>query len=103
MVRNLSWSIAVIMYVVGNIIEYISKQDEINNLQGAEMFAYEIGVYKFHTPEIAFIFIVLAISVFILGCIISGILCRCNNCGSGVMTRYGSIYEYCPKCGRKVE
>ena len=102
-IRTLCCITSIIMFLIGNIIEYFSNQNEISNLRGSDVFAYELGVFRFHTPGIVYVFIISALIIYILGNIIGSILCRCNNCGNGVMSRYGSIYDYCPKCGRKIE
>ena len=49
------------------------------------------------------IFIPSLILIMFIGRIISIFLCKCCNCGHSVMTQYGSLYDYCPKCGKKVK
>lgn len=98
----LSNVIGAILFITGIVIDYISKANEINNLKKTGNIAYEMGVYEFHTNNIGVIFMIVAVFIYIIGGIISFFLCKCSNCGHSVMTQYGSLYDYCPKCGKKV-
>lgn len=102
-ILNVCTIIAIVLAIAGYIVNDTYTQNIKNNLQGTDKLMYEMGVYKFPTSDVAVYLILGGVLILFIGSITSSIMCKCENCGRTVVSRHGSLYEHCPKCGKKVE
>ena len=100
---NVCAIIAVVLMIVSCIIDYIYIQNMKNNLQESSKLLFEMGAYKFSTPDISVYLIISGVFILFIGGIVSSIMCKCKNCGKTVISSYGTLYEYCPKCGKRID
>lgn len=102
-VRNSCTLVAVLLVIIGEVINKVYIENIKNNLEGSDKLLYEMVSYKFPTSDIAVYTLIAGAIIFIIGCIVSSVMCKCNNCGETVISRYGTVYEHCPKCGKEVD
>lgn len=95
--------IAVLLIIIGFVIDKVYTENIKNNLEGADKLLYEMGAYEYPTSNIAVYIMLVGAIVLIAGGIIGSIMCKCKRCGETVISRFGAVYEYCPQCGEKVD
>lgn len=102
-IRDVSSIISILLIIISCVVNFIYTQSVKSKLQDTDKLLNDLGVNRVPTLNIALIILILGIVIFISGGIISSIMCKCNKCGYSVISRYGTLCEYCPKCGRRVE
>ncbi len=101
-ISNISSFIGITSWIISLILNWLYQANIKNNLQGTDKIINEMGAYNIPTYNIALIIGIIGIIIFILGRIIGFSMCKCPKCGYHIMTRFGSLPDYCPKCGKLI-